>query len=239
MSPDERRFARWVRETLLFDADNVTRDDDAALLLLEEVYRRRDAEDREHIRRRRRRRLGAAGGLAMVAVGGTAAAVLFRDQPSRPEAGAVCRATADLYGDAIALAAGADPIDGCRQLWVDGNFGASDGSVPPLVACVGPHGAVEIFPGEASVCERLGLDHAEPELSAQNRAVVALQDRLVEEINAAECRSVQDVAVLAERILSESGLGGWQVVVEPGTEAGVCGKASINTPMKTVSVVEF
>lgn len=237
MNPDDQELAKWVRETLFFDVEEGTRDDEAAQHILDEAYRRRDAENRRRTQRRRRR-WGIIAGITVVAGGSAVAAVYLTEQPSRPEAGATCRASVRVDADAIALAAGVDPIDGCMQVWLDGRFGEVD-EVPPLTACISASGGIDVFAGDTSVCETLGLTAASPELTPENEAIIALQDRLIIEINAAECRPVADVAVTAEQILSESGLEGWRVVIEPGAENGICGKASLNSSTRAVTVNEF
>jgi len=236
---DDHSLARWLGETLFFDVEEGTRDDDAAGHILEEVYRRRDAENLRRVQHRRRRRWGTIAGITVVAASSAAAAIYLNDQPTRPESGATCRASVDVDADAIAIAAGVDPIAGCRQLWASDRFESTDGIVPPLAACISANGGIDVFPGDEGVCETLGLAPANPDLSAENEAIIALQDRLIMEINAAECRPVVDVVVTAEQILSESGLDGWRVVIEPGAENGICGKASLNSSTRAVTINEF
>lgn len=237
MNPNDQRIARWLRDVLWFDADDAS-DGIHAQRRLEEVYRRHEVEQRRR-RRRRRRRWGAAGAAAVLAGGASAAALYLRDQPSRPEAGVVCRAAARVDADATVLALGADPLEGCRQLWVGGEFSQPDGQVPTLTACVGPHGAIEVFPGDADVCAALGLKPTDLKLSPDNQAIVALQERLDEQINDVECRPVEKVVALAERLVAESGLEGWRVELASDAKGGTCGKAGLNSATKTVTVINF
>jgi len=189
--------------------------------------------------RRRRRIVGGACVVAVIVGGAVGAAALIRSgQPSAPEAGVVCRAEARVDASAIVLEPGQDPIEGCRALWADGRFESSVHSddVPDLASCVDPHGPINVFPGPETVCQELGMQPADADLTPANEAVVALQDRLAQEINLAECRPVSDVAAAATGFVSEAGLEGWQVVVTAGDEAGLCGKAAVESTTQTVSI---
>lgn len=207
----------------------------AALL---EAIRRRDAEERRRRRLiRRRARWGGIAGVALVATGGVAAASLFREQPRAPEGGVACRGTVNPTGGVvIAIGTVVDPIEGCRDVWESGRFGLVD-SIPPLTACIGLHGLIEVFPAEQGVCEELGLAVADSELSPENAAIVALQDRLVEEINALDCQPVPDVLVAAKRIVADAGFDDWNVIISPGVpEDGPCGKVGVDSSTRTVFV---
>lgn len=213
--------------------------DPAARRALNEIYRHHDTHRARALSRRRRLRWGVALGGVAVALGGVAVAAVFSfGQPTRPESGTLCRARAELDGDAAALAAGEDPIAGCTQVWESGQFGPVD-AVPPLTACIGPHGVIEVFPDEPGVCERLDLAPADPALSDENELIVQMQDRLTAEINLAECQAVSEAAEQARRIITETGISGWHVVIEPGSETGVCGKTAVDTPTRTVTIHEF
>ncbi|MBK5224486.1 MAG: hypothetical protein JJE52_16745 [Acidimicrobiia bacterium] len=195
---------------------------------------------RSDLARRRRRRVVAGGVCVAVAItGGVAAAALVRSgQPSAPHQGALCRVEADLDASAIAVVRGDDPIEGCEQLWNEGQFVELGGpsGVPPLAACIGPNGAVEVFPGEPTVCEELGLAVADPELSSENVAILELNDRLVNEINAVECVPVEEAATTAERIVDESPLAGWNVVITPEAKGGACGMAGLDPEAREVFI---
>ncbi len=198
-------------------------------------------------RRRRRRRLVGGACFVIAATSGAvvAASMLRSEQPTQPQAGAACRAQAQVRADAIVLAPGGDPIEGCRALWEGGQFeeldtgepgiGAGD-AVPPLSACIGGGGVVEVFPGEPSVCSDLGLAAADPTLSPENQAIVDLQDRLVETINMAECIPVADAAPMAEAILDEAPLDGWTVWIRPEAQGGTCGKVAVDPTAKQIIV---
>lgn len=202
------------------------------------------ARERRRAARRRRRRFVTAGAVAVaVATGGTVAALVARSgQPQRPEAGVFCRAEASLRADAVELGAGSDPIEGCRAEWEDGSFASSvvDGALPDLVACIDPEGgAINVVPGDPNTCAELALEPADVELDAESLAVVALQERLVEEINAAECAPAGDVAAQAQSILDESGLSGWQVQVNADPATSVCAKVGVDSPTRIIFVFEL
>lgn len=235
MNPDDRRLAQWARQTLWFDVEAGTRSDDEAQRILAEVYRREKSEQR---RSRRRRRWGILGGAVIVAGGGVAAALHLSDQPSRPEAGVVCRASADLNADAVVVSPGGDPIARCEPFWIEGPFGYTDGEAPPLVACIGTPGAIEVFPGQEGVCETLGLPVADSELTPENEAILDLQERIAAQINAAECRPVSEIIQTAEQILAAINQKGWTVEIYPGDESGTCGKAAVDSSTKTINVFQ-
>lgn len=188
---------------------------------------------------RRRKVLGGAFVVLTLAGGAVGAAALLRSgETSAPEAGAACRAAARLDADAIVLDPGADALEGCSRLWADGRFSDdnSQGLVPALAACIGSNGVVEVFPGKPGVCSSLGLVAAEPQFSSENAAVLAVQDRLIAEINAAGCRSVDQAVSVAKDILTASPLKGWTVTVEPGSESGSCAKAAVDSPTQRIVI---
>lgn len=238
----DRRLARWLRQTLFFDVDDGeegTRDDEAAQRLLAEVYRRSEARDRAR-HRRGRRLIGGAIVAGVMVSGSAAAALIWRSgQPTRPEGFVLCHSSADLTSDVIARAPGDDPIEGCGRLWASGQLPTSGqaGRVPLLVACVGPRGGIEVFPGPADVCVQLGLEGSDPTLSPDNSAIVELQERLVDGINLADCRPVSEVIAAVEAVLSESAVVGWTVTVAPGAESATCAKVAVDTANRTVLVI--
>ena len=198
----------------------------------------RESRDEVARRRRRRRRAAAAGvGVAILVTSGVAAAVVRGGQPSSPDQGSLCRMEVDLMASAILLPPGVDPIDGCEQLWAEGEFVELGGpmGVPPLTACIGPNGVVEVFPGETA-CDELGLAVADAELSPENVAIVELNERLVQEINMVDCVPVEQTAATAQRMLDESPLEGWEVVILPEAQGSECGAAGIDPEAKEVFI---
>lgn len=192
-------------------------------------------------RRRPRRRVAVAVGavLAVAAVGGTTAALMSRDgQPSRPEGGVTCLAEPSLRNHAVAIGTGMDPIEGCRAEWEHGSFrDLVDGTTPALVACISPAGAINVFPGDAAVCDELELQPADANLDAESAAVVALQDRLADEINAAGCVPAADVAEHAQRILDEARLPSWQIRLNPDATASACALVAVDSESRLVRII--
>jgi len=197
--------------------------------------------------RRVRRRIVIGGACVIVAAGGAvaAAALSSSGQPTRPEVAALCLSAASLDAPhRIGLDLAGDPIDACRAAWQAGRFNddvaLAPQDVPPLTACIGSEGSLFVFPGDLSVCEELGLGAADPVLNEDNVRIVALQERLVNEVNlAVDCLTGSEAVDAAKRIVAESGLKGWQVTVNPGAETAVCAKTLVDTPTRTVSVLEF
>ncbi len=204
-------------------------------ILSGEHQRRRQAQ----VRRGRKIVLGGCVGAVVLGSAVGVAAIIAARQPTVPEAGAVCRATAAIDAGAVVLATGVDPISGCGEQWAKGLLGDNGGLVPPLAACIGSQGVVNVFPGQPGLCESLGLAPAQPNLSPENDAVVALQASLDSTINLSKCRPVPDAAVAAEQILDQSDVNGWKVAITPGAETGQCGKAGLDSATKTVSIFDF
>ena len=197
------------------------------------------SDDAPRHRRRRRWIVGTGVGAAAVVAGTISAAAWLRTAPpTQPQAGIVCRAEAQVDADAIVIGADVDPVEGCRAAWDSYDVGGP-GDRSELMACIGAAGAVEVFPGGASTCSELGLVLADPEITPLTAAIIALQDRLAEEINLQPCETVTAVASRAQTMLDESDLEGWTVVVDPGSQAGVCGKADVDPAAQAVVVVEF
>lgn len=219
--------------------DDVLEADPTARRVLNEVYRRHELKRARGSSRRRRLRWAAAlGGVALAAGGVAAAAVIGFGQPTHPESGALCRAEAELSGDVVALSPGEDPIAACGRVWSSGQFGPVS-TMPSLTACIGPNGAIEVFPAGPGICERVGLSPADTVLSDVNELVLTMQDRLSVEINLGECRPVPEIAEQARGIIDEIGIDGWQVATEPGSETGVCGKMAVDSSTRTVTVHEL
>jgi len=84
----------------------------------------------------------------------------------------------------------------------------------------------------------LGLEPADPTLDAESQSVVALQQRLVDEINLADCQPASTVQRQAQAILDESGLNDWSVVVVGDAGSSACAKTGVDTATKTVNVIE-
>lgn len=196
----------------------------------------------EFTRRRRRAIAGGALAVAVLAGGSVGVAALIRSgQPARPNEGITCRAAADVRADAIVIDVQADPVAGCAALWSEGKFSVpgSEPSIPELAACIATTGNIEVFPGDQPVCARLGLTPSDSTLSPESDAVVALGDRLSNEVNLAACAPAALVTAAAQRIVDESGLKGWAVVVRPDAVGAACAKTAVDAPTRTVTIVKF
>ena len=149
---------------------------------------------------------------------------------------------ADPSADAIVVEAGPDPVGRCRTLWSGGELsepGQALGEVPPLVACVSTSGVIEVYPGNSSTCGELGLVVADPSLSPESQAMIALEGRIVEEINDLPCVAAIEAAGIAQRIVDTSELDRWTVSVRPDSENAPCAKAAVDVPSRTISIVKF
>jgi len=185
----------------------------------------------------RRRRLGAVS-LAVVGTIGAAtgvAAWIRSAQPSRPNEGVACHATAAIDGDVILVDLSNDPVASCRAAWKAGAVpGApASGPVPNLVACVGPAGAAEVFPGDDDICGQLGLPAFEGP-NAANQQVIKLNKRIIAEVNAQPCATTAVAKDRVQRILDEEGLHDWTLALRPGWENATCAKAAVDSPSRTV-----
>lgn len=243
--PDDE-VSSWIRQhpevwADAVDAPSSFEIDDLVSQVVSGARDRRRAEETG----RRHRRFVATGALTIVVVTGGAvgvAALIRSSQPSRPSEGIACRSAADTRADAIVVEAGSDPVGRCRTLWTDGKLtepGQALGEVPPLVACVGAAGVIEVYPGDSSVCAQLALVVADASLTPDNQAMVVLQNRIVDEINDQPCFTAIDVAALAQQIVDESELEGWTVSVRPDSKNASCAKAALDVPTRTISIVKF
>lgn len=241
-----QEVAEWIRQhPEVWDVSDEARltDDRIERIVDSVVAETRSAGVRRRGSRRRRLVIGGTCALAAVAGGAVGVAALIRsDQPTNPEAGTLCLARPQLETDAIVIPAGEDPITGCRRLWEAGRFKNTDVvGIPTLTACIGPTGgAFWVFPGEESVCADLGLVIADPVLSPENIQIVALQDALATEVNLREpCLSGPQATEAAQRLVADSGLADWQVVVDPDAEFAPCVKAGLDGATRTVTIHSF
>ncbi len=191
-------------------------------------------------RRRRRTATAIVVGAVVLASGSAGVAALIRSgQPTQPALGIACRAAEGIQADAIVIPPDADPIAACTDRWADGDLGPVS-VVPSLTMCIAATGVVEVYPGDAAVCERLGLASADNELSAENQAVLALNDRLVEEINLAVCRPTAEVLLAVQDIVDDAELAGWIVRIrDDAARDAECAKAALDQPAKTVFITKF
>lgn len=233
MTPDDNTpledFAKWIQSD--------TRDPDERMTggRMDDLTDRAIAEGRHRraqvLRRSRRRRVATGIGVAVALTAGTAvaASVILREQPTAPQAGTVCRAKADLVADAIVVDPGRNPIALCQNLWDDGAFEEYGVDAPPeeLVACISDSGTVDVFPGTGGLCVELGLALADTDVNPESQKLVALQQRLVDEINTVDCATADQAAVSARQILDDLKLTEWAVQVNPDAAGADCAKAGI------------
>ncbi|MDQ3094886.1 MAG: hypothetical protein M3Q82_02840, partial [Actinomycetota bacterium] len=166
-------------------------------------------------RRRGRRGFAVAAAVGLVAAGSATAAVLVNRQPSTPQFGIVCRAAATIDADAVAVVAPSDndPLAVCARLWERGQLPDVDAPpitgalIPPLIACIGSGGAIEVFPG-LDACGRLGLVPAALESSPETQRIVELQ-AAVSELNIEGCLAEVAVTERLAELLGELGLERW------------------------------
>lgn len=193
---------------------------------------------------RRHRNLVAGFVAALVVAGGAVgvAALVRSGQPTQPTAGVACREAPGVDADVIVIEPTDDPVGGCEAVWAAGRFSEtplSGGEAPALMACISDAGVIEVYPGDAETCTRLGLSNADPALDVENQAIVALQERLANEINLQPCVTAEDAAAIGLRIVEESGLAGWTVEIRTDSAGASCAKAAVDTTRQVVEVVKF
>jgi hypothetical protein len=107
-------------------------------------------------------------------------------------------------------APGQDPVKACAQAWSKVSFPSSDGSVPPLVACVKGMSVI-VVPGEgATFC----ADHGFADLPSNFEEVRARWSQVVDESRVTDPHACYDVATLTSRIrdiLDRNGFSDWGI----------------------------
>jgi len=175
------------------------------------------------------------GGGAVAIVLTTAAFAVLRTSPVSDPTAVSCYATVDLEGDLVALAASDDPIQACRQLWIDGTLG--NGGVPPLAGCVNNAGAAAVVPGEGVLCNRLGLDELEAGLTVEQQTVVDINAVLIDRFGT-ECFDQVAAVEEVQRQIDNAGLDSWTVdspeAFDPSTPCAVPG---IDTENRRIFVI--
>jgi hypothetical protein len=166
---------------------------------------------------------------ALLVVGAVSAGAYARSRPGQVtvlEAGVGCFAGQSLTADVTVVAPnGADPLARCRAEWARGVVDRSwrsrllerlgrDRSVPQLVACVYPTGALAVFPGKSSaVCDRLGLRQPAAGEIAQLQRFDAFRQAVVSRYFAqSECVNPGVARRGIRQLLKAHGLAGWRVV---------------------------
>lgn len=241
--PTDDELAAWIRDhPSVWAAAPASEVDEADIerLVHKIASGQREANRVESMTRRRRRTaVGGVLSVVLIAGGAVGVAAIVRSQPSEPAAGIVCRAAAEPDADAFVIAAGADPIVGCTEVWETGSLVSGTRTAPPLTACISLPGAIEVYPGDTEVCASLGFPLADPTLSLDNQAVIALNDRLVDEINLAECATADQVFESAQQILDDSALDGWSVTIRADAADAACAKAAVDPSARLITITKY
>jgi hypothetical protein len=174
--------------------------------------------------------IATAAGVMMATA---AFAIVHQQRASNPTVLA-CYRTADLNGDRAALPPAVDPVAACAAPWLDGTF-STDGP-PKMFACVNRTGVAVVFPGDATVCARLGLPVLQQDQTGELQAIVDLQQQLAETFHA-NCYHQADALAKAQQILDDTHLTGWTVRLAEDFPSGLeCGTPGVLTDSKTVLV---
>ena len=195
---------------------------------------RRQAEQRH----RRRRRVALATGAAVVALVAAAAAwVVTRSASDTSRVACYAAAARDADVVLVQARAGVGPLAQCSGVWASGEFQAY-GPVPPLAACVLSRGDVGVFPGDPSVCDRLGLPRVATDSGNDASVSVQLVDNLVAALAAPNCVDVTAAVDLVHQELDRLGLVGWTLITPATAVPGrPCTSIAFDPPAKTITLV--
>jgi hypothetical protein len=144
----------------------------------------------------------------------------------------------------IVLPATDDPIGDCSALWREGRFTKpGDGAItiPELTACISANGEIiQVQPLSLGNCYELGLRDADKQLDAQSKQLVALNDRLSDEVNGAEpCLDARAALRRAQQIVDDFGLTQWTVEIRPDSVSATCTKAVVIVEHQTVQIAQY
>lgn len=174
--------------------------------------------------------------------GGTlvTARILTTIKPKIVGAGTVCRAESKTDAYAMVSGPSGDPISFCRREWESGQFTKQrgDGPVPPLAACVSKQHIVEIFPGYEEVCGQMGMSIANLELSSYQKAVIELQRRTAEEVNA-KCVPIDEGVQLVKKALDQLQLGDWKIETGIASRPGPCAVVGLLETQKLLNIASL
>ena len=160
-------------------------------------------------------------------------------RPAADVSQVACFAAPDLQADFVAVKAtsGLGPVTECSQVWATGDF-QSWGPVPPLAACVLRGGATGVFPGDPSVCDRLGLPRLATDSGGGASVTVQLVDNLVAALAAPNCVDVAAAVDLVHQELDRLGLVGWTLIAPATAVPGrPCTSIAFDPPAKTITLV--
>jgi hypothetical protein len=122
---------------------------------------------------------------------------------------------------------GDGPVATCATVWKTWNMPptptaarVAPGESPPLVACDGGRGAINVFPtSDASFCKKNGMAPMPADYQDLNARWVPVRDRMVEAVNE-KCLDEADSRALVRRELDAAGFSDWQVVTGGGAWGG-------------------
>lgn len=97
-------------------------------------------------------------------------------------------------------------------------------------------GTIDVFPGDETLCPRLGLAVADTGFSDHNHSIIELQHRLVDEVNAVDCLTTEQAVVRVRRILTELSLTDWPVQINADAVGADCAKANIGSDNEHVYI---
>lgn len=182
--------------------------------------------------------LVAAGVLAAGCV--AAATIALRGQPTRPEVGIACKSAPTASADVVGAPPAIDAIAACSRVWTSGQLPDPDnpsvgGTVPPLSACIGPGGLVEVFPNLED-CRILGLEPADNVLSPENQRALEFQDQ-VSTLNGEGCLDEVEVRTAIGALLEELELSDWTIALTPSMDGrSGCVKGQVDTSRRVVDL---
>jgi len=192
----------------------------------------------------RRRWMATGGAVAIVVVGGAGVAAFRGERPDAQIRDVICRSTAKLDSSGFAVNAGSDPIAACAALWTTGRLPDVDrptsaGTVPRLAACTGMDRSIEVYPlSAAASCSDLGLLDADPTFAATD-AVMQLQRRIADTINAESCVSGLAAVGAARSALDELKLSSWTITEPDGPVECAAISVDVGSSMVVVRVNPF
>ncbi|WP_062206667.1 hypothetical protein [Streptomyces sp. NBRC 109706] len=170
-------------------------------------------------RHQRLRRTVLVGATTLAAVGATAGAYVWVNDPGQPhESQSVACVMGELDVSFGYQPSQQDPAEVCREYWIDY---AGEPAPAELTACVDntEYNPLRVFPGGAEICAEYnatpytGVSEEQLRFSEFRRE---LQGRLSE----AGCSSEDEAREWAEELLAEHRLDGWTVrAAEPGPDA--------------------
>ncbi len=185
-------------------------------------------------RPRKRRALIAIVVPALLLLAVVSAGAYARSRPGHVtvlEAGVGCFEGPSLTADVSVVAlSGADPLARCRQVWASGAVDRGwwrkllgrDRSVPQLVACVYPTGALAVFPArDSTVCDRLELRQPGPGEIAKLQRFDAFRRAVLNQSSArSQCLNPTAARRGIQQQLKAYGLTDWRVVSAADILAG-------------------